>query len=130
MPPRPAPKNTSTREYYFTDDTTDSPPDDNIDYPSSSPSPSPTHTPPKNTTDSSIEVQQEPTPSPTPSDIVTAAALDDVVAMGEYNKDMIKKGVSEKERKEKLLALQEKLVAEREKEIKKKAGEDEDEDDG
>jgi hypothetical protein len=125
MPPKPAPQNTATREYYSIDDTADSPPEDNIDYPSSSPSPSPTHTLPKNTTGSTIEVQHEPTPSPTPSDIITAAALEDIVAMGEYNKDMMKKSVSEKERKEKLLALQERLVADREEEIKKREGETE-----
>jgi hypothetical protein len=120
MPPKstPIPKNTATREYFTPNKATDNTSSSgNIDWPSSessSSSPNPQSSP--KTTDADAEESKSAEASPTPSDIVLAAHLDDVVALGEENRKMVERGVEERERKRVLVDMKEILEGRREKE--------------
>ncbi|KAF1941874.1 hypothetical protein EJ02DRAFT_187626 [Clathrospora elynae] len=131
------PKNTPNREYFGTEQVTGEPVSD-VESFSMSSSPSRTssrttspssakQTPTKqkqimttdNEEDDLVGVSRESMASPTASDILLTCDLEDVIPMGDLQREMLGQGVrgkERKERKERLLELLERLRAERERE--------------
>jgi hypothetical protein len=118
-PPKPGKEDITNREYYGTSDAIDAPHED-IETLSSGP---PAAQPPRSPTlatdrlrtretqiDDFLEVSQESTPSPTASDILAKCHIENMVELSNLDRELRGQGVSNAERKKRLLALENSLT--------------------